>query len=50
MEGSAEVREVERLFVDSIDAAEKSIYIENQFFTSSLLADRIAKRMREKLG
>jgi phospholipase D1/2 len=48
MEGSAEIREVERLFLDSIDAAENSIYIENQFFTSSLLADRIARRMREK--
>jgi hypothetical protein len=48
MEGSVEVREVERLFLDSIDSAEKSIYIENQFFTSSLLADRIVRRMREK--
>jgi phospholipase D1/2 len=48
MEGSAEVREVERLFLDSIDNAEKSIYIENQFFTSSLLADRIARRLREQ--
>jgi phosphatidylserine/phosphatidylglycerophosphate/cardiolipin synthase-like enzyme/uncharacterized membrane protein YdjX (TVP38/TMEM64 family) len=48
MEGSPEVREVEQLFLDSINAAEKSIYIENQFFTSSLLADRIARRMREQ--
>ena len=48
MEGSVEVRQVERLFLDSIDSAEKSIYIENQYFTSSLLADRIARRMREK--
>jgi phosphatidylserine/phosphatidylglycerophosphate/cardiolipin synthase-like enzyme/uncharacterized membrane protein YdjX (TVP38/TMEM64 family) len=48
MESSPEVREVQQLFLDSIDTAEKSIYIENQFFTSSLLADRIAWRMREK--
>jgi phospholipase D1/2 len=48
MEGSQEVREVERLFLDSIDAAERSIYFENQFFTSSVLADRIARRMREQ--
>ena len=30
----AEVREVEALFVDSIDRAERAIYIENQFLTS----------------
>jgi phosphatidylserine/phosphatidylglycerophosphate/cardiolipin synthase-like enzyme/uncharacterized membrane protein YdjX (TVP38/TMEM64 family) len=42
-----EVREVERLFLDSIDAAEESVYIENQFFTSSLVAERLAKRMRD---
>ena len=28
-------------------AAEHSIYIENQFFTSSLVAEHIAKRMQE---
>lgn len=48
MESAPEVREVQQLFLDSIDAAEKSIYIENQFFTSNLLADRIARRMHEK--
>ncbi len=45
MENVPEVREVERLFLDCIDAAEHSIYIENQFFTSSLVAQRLAKRM-----
>ena len=29
------VREVEKLFFDSIDAAEEKIYIENQFLTST---------------
>jgi phospholipase D1/2 len=48
MEDAAEVREVERLFLDSIDAAEHSIYIENQYFTSSLVAERLVKRMRDK--
>jgi phospholipase D1/2 len=48
MENVAEVREVERLFLDSIDAAEHSIYVENQFFTSSLVAQRLAKRMQER--
>ena len=32
----------------AIDAAEHSIYIENQFFTSSLVAQRLAKRMQER--
>jgi phospholipase D1/2 len=48
MAGSREIREVEQLFVDSIDAAERSIYIENQFFTSNALANRLAQRMRER--
>jgi len=48
MEDAAEVREAERLFLDSIDAAEHSIYIENQYFTSSLVAERLAQRMRER--
>jgi phospholipase D1/2 len=48
MNRADEVREVERLFLDSIDAAERSIYIENQFFTSSLVAERLAKRLRER--
>ena len=43
-----EVREVERLFLDSIDTAEQSLYIENQFFTSSVVAERIARRMQAK--
>ena len=48
MEGLQETREVERLFLDSIDAAERMLYIENQFFTSDLIAGRIARRMRER--
>jgi phosphatidylserine/phosphatidylglycerophosphate/cardiolipin synthase-like enzyme/uncharacterized membrane protein YdjX (TVP38/TMEM64 family) len=47
MGGGAEVREVERLFLDAIKAAEHSIYIENQFFTSSLVAERLVKRMQD---
>jgi phosphatidylserine/phosphatidylglycerophosphate/cardiolipin synthase-like enzyme/uncharacterized membrane protein YdjX (TVP38/TMEM64 family) len=47
MGDGAEVREVERLFLDAIQAAEHSIYIENQFFTSSLVAEHLAKRMQE---
>ena len=40
------VREVERLFTDCIDAAERSIYIENQFLTAPRIAERIAARLR----
>jgi len=42
-----EIREVEALFFDSIDRAEHCIYIENQYFTISRLAERLAQRMRE---
>lgn len=42
----AEVREVERLFVDMIDAAERTIYVENQFMTSRKIAERLAYRLR----
>jgi phospholipase D1/2 len=42
------IREVEKLFLDSIDAAERTIYIENQFLTSEVIARRLARRMRQK--
>ena len=48
MDGANEAREVEKLFLDSIDTAERSLYIENQFFTSSVAAQRIARRMLAK--
>ncbi|HYD04707.1 MAG TPA: VTT domain-containing protein [Reyranella sp.] len=41
-----EVREVERLFHDSIDRAERTLYIENQFTTSARIAARLAGRLR----
>jgi phosphatidylserine/phosphatidylglycerophosphate/cardiolipin synthase-like enzyme/uncharacterized membrane protein YdjX (TVP38/TMEM64 family) len=47
-DGQGEVREVEQLFLDSIDAAERSIYIENQFLTCAKVAERLAQRMRER--
>jgi phospholipase D1/2 len=47
-DGQEEVREVERLFFDSIDAAEKSIYIENQFLTCAKVAERLAQRLRAR--
>ena len=47
-ENARQSREVEKLFLDSIDIAERSLYIENQYFTSSLVADRIAQRMQTR--
>ncbi|MDP2411877.1 MAG: VTT domain-containing protein [Pseudolabrys sp.] len=47
-EGQIDVREVQRLFLDSIDAAERSIYIENQYLTVAAVAERLARRLREK--
>ena len=47
-EDEPEIREVQRLFEDMIDAAERSIYIENQFLTNLSLAQRLADRMRQQ--
>src|SRR5665213_1686281 len=40
--------EVQQLFFDSIDAAEHTIYIENQFLTAPAIAQRLLKRLRER--
>ena len=48
IENTREIREAERLFLDSIDTAERSLFIENQYFTSSLVAERIARRMQAR--
>jgi phosphatidylserine/phosphatidylglycerophosphate/cardiolipin synthase-like enzyme/uncharacterized membrane protein YdjX (TVP38/TMEM64 family) len=45
-----EVREVERLYIESIRAARDYIYIENQYFTSSAIADALARRLEEREG
>ena len=46
--GREEIREAERLFLNSINAAERSIYIENQFVTSAPIAKCLARRLRER--
>jgi phospholipase D1/2 len=46
--GSPEVREVEALCHDMIDAAERSIYIESQFLTDGTFARRLVRRLRER--
>jgi phospholipase D1/2 len=46
-DGEREVREVETLFCDMIAAAETTLYIENQFLSSSVIAEAIARRLRQ---
>lgn len=45
-----EQREVERLYQDSIAAAETLIYMENQYFTSWVIAEALAARLQEPDG
>lgn len=45
-----EVREVERLYLDSIAAAKRLIYIENQYLTSDSICHALFKRLREPDG
>ncbi|MFG0318131.1 MAG: VTT domain-containing protein [Planctomycetota bacterium JB042] len=48
--GRPEVREVERLFLDSIASARRCIYAENQYFTSPAIAGALGARLREPDG
>ena len=45
-----EIREVEALFVDMIAAARRFIYVETQYFASRVIAEAIARRLREPHG
>ncbi|WP_372623574.1 phospholipase D-like domain-containing protein [Falsiroseomonas sp.] len=45
-----EVREVERLYADAIAAARETIYIENQYFASPVIAEMLARRLAEPHG
>jgi phosphatidylserine/phosphatidylglycerophosphate/cardiolipin synthase-like enzyme/uncharacterized membrane protein YdjX (TVP38/TMEM64 family) len=49
-DGRPPVREVETLYLDSIAAAQRSIYIENQYVTSNVVRDALAARLREPRG
>jgi len=49
-DGGEEVREVQSLYLDSISAAERSIYIENQYLTAPVIGHAIAKRLVEADG
>jgi phosphatidylserine/phosphatidylglycerophosphate/cardiolipin synthase-like enzyme len=48
--GYPSVREVEALHVASIAAAQRVIYMENQYFTAPLIAEALAARLREADG
>jgi len=45
-----EIREVEKLYLDGIGAARKSIYIENQYLTSEKIAEALASSLSQKQG
>lgn len=48
--GRPEIREVERLYLDSIAAARETIYIENQYLTCGTICDALAARLEERDG
>jgi phospholipase D1/2 len=49
-DGRPAVQEVRCLHEDAIAAAQRDLFFENQYFTSSLVADALAKRLREPHG
>jgi phosphatidylserine/phosphatidylglycerophosphate/cardiolipin synthase-like enzyme/uncharacterized membrane protein YdjX (TVP38/TMEM64 family) len=48
--GRKEVREVQALYLDAIKAARRCIFIENQYFTSTLIGEALIERLQEKNG
>ncbi|MBX9773118.1 MAG: VTT domain-containing protein [Xanthobacteraceae bacterium] len=48
LDNESEIREVEALFFDMIDRAERCIYLENQYLTSTRFAEHLAQRMIER--
>ncbi|HNR13784.1 MAG TPA: VTT domain-containing protein [Thermodesulfobacteriota bacterium] len=50
MDGRPSIREVEALFRDSILAAQSYIYIENQYLTSSIIAQALAQQLSRRQG
>ncbi len=46
-EGGGEIREVERLYLDMIAAAERFVYFENQFFASRAVGRALLARLNE---
>jgi phospholipase D1/2 len=44
------VREIEKLYLDTIAAARQTLYIENQYFTAPRIAAALEKRLQERDG
>ena len=49
-DGIDEVREIEQLYIDMIERAERFIYADNQYFASRRIAEALAQRLAEKDG
>ncbi|MDJ0896551.1 MAG: VTT domain-containing protein [Alphaproteobacteria bacterium] len=47
LDGAPPIREVESLYLTAIDQAKRFIYIENQFLTSYVIAERLAERLAD---
>jgi len=46
--GRSEIREVEALYLRAIDAAERFLYVENQYLATDRVAAALARRLRER--
>jgi len=49
-DGREEVREIERLYLDTIDSARTLLYIENQYLTSRIIRDALARSLKREQG
>ncbi len=48
--GRAEVREIESLYIDAIQASRHHLYIENQYLTSPAITEALAQRLNHEDG
>ncbi len=49
-DGNEDIREVRQLYLDMISAAQHSIYVENQYFSSVAISKALARRLEEENG
>lgn len=50
IDGGERIQEVEQLYLDMIASARRSIYIENQYFTSKSIAEALAESLQGDVG
>ncbi len=48
--GRQEIREVEALYLDAIQAAQRAVYMENQYFTAPVIADALMESLKKAEG